>query len=258
MSTESTPMLAAERQQRLLEELRTFGRISAAGAAEMLGTSTETIRKDLILLENRGLLRRVHGGALHVAPMTFESDVTTRSENAEEKERIAVAALEHLPDGGAVVIDAGSTTQAFVDRFPNRPLRVYTNALAIASTLASRSQVKVSTFGGQVRPVTTAQVGPMALRAIERMDFDIAFVGTNAISVERGLATPDEDEAAMKAALIEHAERTVLLADHTKFAQRSLVTYAQVTDVDLIITGTELDATHRAELAELDVEVEFA
>ncbi|OUZ11977.1 hypothetical protein BHE97_03645 [Aeromicrobium sp. PE09-221] len=251
-------MLAAERQQRLLDDLRTFGRITAADAAEVLGTSTETIRKDLILLENRGLLRRVHGGALHLAPMTFEPDVATRNENVDEKERIAQAAVAHIPEGGAIVIDAGSTTRAFVERIPDLPLTVYTNALAIATALAPLSRVSVSTFGGLVRPSTTAQVGPIAMRAIESMHFDMAFVGTNAISAAHGLATPDPDEAAMKAALIAHAESAVLLTDHTKFAQRSLVTYAEVTDLDIIITGTELDETHRAELAEIDVEVEFA
>lgn len=251
-------MLVAERQQRLLAELRTFGRISAAGAAETLRTSTETIRKDLIQLERQGMLRRVHGGALHLEPMTFEPEVWTRSGQLEEKERVAAAALAYVPDGGAVVIDAGSTLKAFVSGFPNRPLTVYTNALDIALTLTSLTQVNVSTFGGQVRSNTTAQVGSRALGEIARMHFDIAFVGTNAISVEHGLATPDPDEAAMKAEMISTAERTVLLTDHTKFAQRSLVRYAEVSDLDVLVTGSELEGPHREQLAEQDVEVEYA
>lgn len=256
--TAETPMLAAERQQRLLAELRTFGRVSAAGAAEALGTSTETIRKDLIRLERQGLLRRVHGGALHVEPMTFEPEVALRAQRMDEKARIAAAAVAHVPEGGAVVIDAGSTAKAFVSQFPDRPITVYTNALDIALTLTSLPMVKVSTFGGQVRHNTSAQVGALALRAIAQMHFDIAFVGTNSIAVEHGLATPDPEEAAMKAEMITNAERSVLLTDHTKFAQRSLVRYAEVSDLDVIITGHELERPHREQLADEDVEVEYA
>lgn len=258
MSNTSVSLLAAERQEHLLNMLRTFGRINAAEAALELGTSTETIRKDLIVLEHGGLLRRVHGGALHIASMTFEPDVATRNDNVDEKTRIAAAAFAHVPEGGAVLIDAGSTTRALVDHFPNRPLTVFTNALAIALALAPLSQVSVSTFGGKVRASTTAEVGAIALRTIRRMHFDIAFVGANAVSVAHGLTTPDPEEAEMKAEMITNSERVVLLADHSKFARRSLVRYAEVSDLDLLITGSEIEEPHRIELMEANVEVEYA
>lgn len=254
----TAPLLAAERQEYLLSRLQTFGRINAAESALALGTSTETIRKDLIVLEERGLARRVHGGALHLASMTFEPDVSVRHDNLEEKARIATAALAHIPEGGAVLIDAGSTTQAFVDRFPNRRLTVFTSALAIALTLTTRSLVSVSTFGGKVRPNTTAEVGPIALRTLRQMHFDVAFVGANSVSVAHGLATPDPEEAAVKSEMITNSERVILLADHTKFARRSLVRYAEMTDLDLLITGNELEEAHRRELAETKIEVEYA
>lgn len=254
----NVPMLATERQGHLLSTLRTAGRINAAAAAEELGTSVETIRKDLIHLERQGWLHRVHGGALPANPVTFEPDVTTRDENRDEKIRIAKAALGRIPDGGAIAVDAGSTTMEFIKRLPDRPLNVYTTALDIANALAHHQHIKVSTFGGLVRANTTAQVGPVALQAIDRMHFDVSFVGTNSISVERGLATPDESESAVKAALIAHGESAVLLADHTKFTQRSLITYAQVSDLDVIITGTEVDPETRGAFLETDIEMEFA
>ncbi|MGP9722768.1 DeoR/GlpR family DNA-binding transcription regulator [Corynebacterium sp. AOP40-9SA-29] len=252
-----SPLLASERQRHLLHELQTYGRLTAAAVAEDLGTSVETIRKDLIHLEERGQLHRVHGGALPVTPMTFEPDVTTRADNLAEKTRIARAALDRVPDGGAIAIDAGSTTLELVRCLPDRPLNVYTTALSIAGALANHRHIRISTFGGLVRPNTTTQVGPLALNAIDRMHFDVSFVGTNSISIERGLATPDEAEAAIKSALIEHGERVVLLADHTKFSQRSLMTYAHVDDLDVIITGTELDATLREPFTDTDTEMEF-
>ncbi|MFV0252746.1 MAG: DeoR/GlpR family DNA-binding transcription regulator [Beutenbergiaceae bacterium] len=251
------PMLAAERQQHLLTTLRTFGRINAATAVQELNASAETIRKDLIALEQRGLLRRVHGGALHVESMTFEPDVSARQEHSGQKDRIAMAAVAHLPESGAVLIDAGSTTRAFVDHLPNRSLTVYTNALAIALAAAPLPNVSVATFGGRVRPSTTAEVGSFALLAIRQMHFDVAFVGANAISVEHGLSTPDPDEAAIKAEMIANSERVVLLTDHSKFAQRSLVRYAEVADLDLIITGTELGQVHKRALDSSGIEVQY-
>ncbi len=251
------PMLATERQQHLLHELQRSGRLTAASVAEDLGTSVETIRKDLIQLERQGHLHRVHGGALPVTPMTFEPDVTTRADNLDEKTRIARAALARVPDGGAIAVDAGSTTLEFVRQLPDRPLNVYTTALSIAGALSHHRNIRVSTFGGLVRANTTTQVGPLALNAIDKMHFDVAFVGTNSISPDRGLATPDEAEAAIKAALIEHGERAVLLTDHTKFTQRSLMTYAQVTDLDVVITGAELDPALREPFSDTDIELEY-
>ncbi|MFV0426741.1 MAG: DeoR/GlpR family DNA-binding transcription regulator [Beutenbergiaceae bacterium] len=257
MSTSPAPMLVAERQQRLLTTLRTFGRINAATAAQELGASSETIRKDLIALEQRGLLRRVHGGALHVESMTFEPDVSARQEHSGEKSRIALAAAAHLPESGAVLIDAGSTTRAFVDHIPNRSLTVYTNALAIALAVAPLTHISVATFGGRVRPSTTAEVGSYALLAVRQMHFDVAFVGANAISADHGLSTPDPDEAAIKSEMIANSERVILLVDHSKFAQRSLVRYAEIADLDLIITGSELEPVHRQALAQAGVEVQY-
>ncbi|MGO3361309.1 MAG: DeoR/GlpR family DNA-binding transcription regulator [Corynebacterium sp.] len=251
------PMLASERQRYLLNELQTYGRITAAAAAEEIGASVETIRKDLIHLEREGRLHRVHGGALPITPVTFEPDVTIRDENHEEKIRIARSAVARVPDGGAIAVDAGSTTMEFVRRLPDRPLNVYTTALDIAVALSHHRNIRVSTFGGLVRANTTAQVGLVAINAIERMHFDVSFVGTNSISVERGLATPDESESAVKSALIEHGERVVLLADHTKFTQRSLMTYAQVTDLDVVVTGSELDPELREAFSETDTDMEF-
>lgn len=252
------PLLAAERQEKLLSHLRVAGKISAGEAAASLGTSTETIRKDLIVLEQRGLLRRVHGGALHAESMTFEPDVASRLDHRDEKARIAAAALSYLPEDGAVLLDAGSTTRMLVDNFPNVRLSVFTNALAIAVALLPLDNVSVSTFGGRVRAATTAEVGQVTASAIDRMHFDVAFVGSNAVSVRHGLATPDPEEAAIKTKMIENSEHVVLLADHAKFGQRSLVRYAEIGDVDVLITGSELEAAHRLELEDVDVEVVFA
>jgi DeoR family fructose operon transcriptional repressor len=257
--TNEGTLLVAERRQALINAVRTHGRLEVATAASELGTSTETIRKDLIALEAQGLLRRVHGGALRLTSMTFEPDVASRTENLEEKRRIGARALEEVPEDGAIFIDAGSTTQVFAELLQGAAgLQVFTNALTVAGVLAGKTLLSCHTLGGRVRPNSLAEVGSRAERVLEDYHFDVAFVGTNAASFSRGLSTPDPEEAAIKRGIIVNSERVVLLADHTKFARNSLVKYADLAEIDLIITGIEIEDEYRAALADAGVETELA
>ena len=259
--TEGSTLLAAERRQELLNTVRTRGRIEVARAALELRTSTETIRKDLVALESRGLLRRVHGGALQMPSMTFEPDVVNRTQNLAEKTRIAARAIEEVPDDGAIFIDAGSTTLVFAELLEGRAgLRVFTNSLTVARILAGKPFLSCHTLGGRVRPKTLAEVGSWTERLLDdaHFHFDVAFVGTNAISFTRGLCTPDPEEAAVKRGMIVNSGQVVLLADHTKFGQNSLVKYADLTEIDLIITGVEIEDEHQTALTDVGVQTELA
>jgi len=252
-------LLVAERRQALVDAVRTHGRLEVATAAAELGTSTETIRKDLIALGSQGLLRRVHGGAIQVQSMTFEPDIGSRTDNLAEKRRIAARAIEEVPQDGAIFIDAGSTTQVFAELLTGTPgLHVFTNALTVAGTLAGKHFLNCHTVGGRVRPNSLAEVGALAHRVFDDFRFDVAFVGTNAVAFDRGLCTPDPEEAAIKRAIIVNSERVLLLADHTKFGRNSLVKYADLDEVDLVITGVEIEDEQRAALIDAGVETELA
>jgi DeoR family fructose operon transcriptional repressor len=259
--TKGNTLLVAERRQELLNTVRSLGRLEVARAASELKTSTETIRKDLVALESQGLLRRVHGGALHVPSMTFEPDVASQTENLKEKHRIAARAIDEVPEGGAIFIDAGSTTLVFAELLEGRAgLRVFTNALTVAWILAGKPFLSCHTLGGRVRPKTLAEVGSWTERLLDdsHFHFDVAFVGTNAISFSRGLCTPDPEEAAVKRGMIVNSERVVLLADHTKFGQNSLVKYADLAEIDLVVTGVELEDEHQMALTDAGLETELA
>jgi DeoR family fructose operon transcriptional repressor len=235
------PHYAAERHQLLVQTVRSHGRLDAGAMAEQLRVSTETIRKDLLLLERRGLLSRVHGGAIAVEDLSFEPAVSARSSNEEEKRRIAQAALAEVPREGAVFLDAGSTTTVLAEMFPaDRDLNVFTNTLTIALALISRPRLNVHTLGGRVRARTFAEVDNWAIRALSEIRVDVAFLGTNAISSERGLSTPDESEATVKRLMLSAARRRVLLADHTKYDRTSLYKYGNLSDIDLLITDDGL------------------
>ena len=238
-----------QRDQVILRALRTGGRVDATQVAAELGVTGETVRKDLIRLERRGQLRRVHGGAVPVGELSFEPAVADRTALAAEKKRIARAALAYLPEDGAVLLDAGSTTTWLAEIFPSdRVLDVFTNTLPIALTLLGRPNLTVHTLGGRLRGPTSAEVGPLAERALRDLNVDVAFLGTNAISVQRGLTTPDPDEAATKRLMLEAARRRVLLADHSKVGLVSLCKHADLRDVDLLITDTGLTDEQQAEL----------
>ncbi len=243
-------MYAEERQLWIVERARAGGRVEVAALAEELGVTTETVRRDLTTLERHALLRRVHGGAIPIERLGFEPALTARdSVNTAEKERIARLALAELPDEGTILLDAGTTTARLADALPaDRELTVVTNALPIAMSLSVRPNLTVLLIGGRVRGRTQAAVDAWALQALADSYVDVAFIGTNGISPERGLTTPDTTESAVKRAMIRAARRSVVLADHTKVGQDHLSRFATLDEIDTLITDTGLDTQVADEL----------
>jgi DeoR family fructose operon transcriptional repressor len=237
-------MYAEERLRAIVERARAAGRVDVAGLAAEFDVTAETVRRDLTALERQGLLRRVHGGAIPVERLSFEPEVAARDTVAtNEKQRIAKAALAEVPAEGAILLDAGTTTARLAELLPaDRELTVVTNALPIAMSLSARPNITVVTLGGRVRGRTLATVDAWALRALADTFVDVAFLGTNGISVERGLTTPDQAEAAVKAAMVAAARRTVVLGDHTKLGNDCLARFATLEQVDTFITDDGLDA----------------
>jgi DeoR family fructose operon transcriptional repressor len=247
---------ASQRHQVILRKLRSEGQLRALDVARELGVTHETVRKDLLQLEGRGLLKRVHGGALPVETLSFEPSVAARTTRAEEKRRIAAAAAALVPAEGAILIDAGSTTAALAESFPTAPtLTVVTNALPLALTLLAYPNLTVHTIGGRVRATTMAEVDHWALRALGETRVDVAFLGANAFSVEHGLSTPDDSEAAVKRAMITAARRTVLLCDHTKLGRVAVFKYAEMSAIDVLVTDSGMTTKDVRDLEAVGVEV---
>jgi len=236
-------MYAEERQQEIVRLARADGRVDVATLADTLRVTAETIRRDLTSLERAGVLRRVHGGAIPVERIGFEPALATRdSVLIEEKERIAKTALAEVPEDGAIILDAGTTTARLAQQLPvDRELTVVVNSPVIATMLGTRMNINVLLVGGRLRGRTLATVDDWALRPLADMYVDVAFIGTNGFTVERGLTTPDPAEAAVKRAMINAARRTVLLADHTKIGTDYLARFGTVADLDLLITDSGLN-----------------
>jgi DeoR family fructose operon transcriptional repressor len=231
-----------------------------AAIADELGVTTETVRRDLTTLERHALLRRVHGGAIPIERLGFEPALAARvGVLTEEKERIARRALEELPDEGSILLDAGTTTARLAEALPSdRELVVLTNALPIAMSLSVRPNITVLILGGRVRGRTQAAVDAWALHALADTYVDVAFIGTNGISAERGLTTPDTTESAVKGAMIKAARRSVVLADHTKVGQDHLSRFAELDQIDTLITDSGLDLQLADELRSRGLKVLLA
>jgi DeoR family fructose operon transcriptional repressor len=255
-------MYAEERQQAIAELVMSRGRASVADLAQTYDVTTETVRRDLAALDRTGILRRVHGGAvpvraLHVVEPGVLERETTR---ADHKDAIARAALEFLPiSGGSVLLDAGTTTGRVAAMLPtDRELVVVTNSVPIAARMAAMPTVSLQLLGGRVRGLTQAAVGEPALRLLDTLRVDVAFIGTNGISVEHGLSTPDSDEAAVKRAMVRAAGYVVVVADSSKVGREDLLSFASIDRVDVLITDAELADADRAQLADRGVEVVIA
>jgi DeoR family transcriptional regulator, fructose operon transcriptional repressor len=253
---------AEERQHALAQLVGQRGRMSVTAAAEQFGVTTETVRRDLAVLERAGLLRRVHGGAVPVGALSLmEPGLGERhGTRAEQKRKIAAAALDLLPEAdGSVVLDGGSTTAALADLLPaERRLLVATNSVPIAVRLSSVPGITLHVLGGRVRGVTQTAVGESTVRALENLRLDVAFLGANGITARHGFSTPDETEAATKQAMARAASRTVVLADSSKLGREHLVRFAAVDDVDVLVTDSEADPGAVAALTSAGIDVVVA
>jgi DeoR family fructose operon transcriptional repressor len=253
-------MYAEERQQHILERARAAGRVEVNALADALDVTPETVRRDLTILERHGVLRRVHGGAIPVERLGFEPGIETRSERfVAEKERIAKAALAQLPVEGTVLLDAGTTTLRLAELLPvDRELTIVTNSLGIAALVAQHPNLSLYLLGGRVRGRTLAAVGSWVTSALSGVFVDVAFMGTNGLSVEHGLTTPDQSEAAAKRAVISAARRSVVLTDHTKVGVDHFSRFADLSEIAAVITDNGLDPETVAEIEAFGPEVVLA
>lgn len=259
-------MYAEERQHAIASLVARDRRVSVSMAAETFGVTTETVRRDLAILERNGVLHRVHGGAVSAGSLTtLEPAVAERNITAaQQKDQIARAALDQLPGaGGSIILDGGTTTGRLAALLPtDRPLTVITNAAPIASIITGRtfgvSRLELHILGGRVRPVSQVSVGGSALSALSDLRVDVAFIGVNALTVDRGLYTPNHDEASVKAAMIAAGRRVVVLTDSGKFGHESLVRFGRLDQIDAIVTDDGISAADAASLKALEIDVVVA
>lgn len=252
-------MLRSERQAAILRAVTEKGSCSVSDLARALAVSGETIRRDIKAMARDGAVHKVHGGVRRADPVRESAFDQRLRENAEAKRIIAARAAREVRDGDSVMLDTGSTTtylaQALRD---HRDLLVTTNSVDIARTLATRNGNRVYMAGGELRADDGAALGPSATTFIAQFRVRVAFLSIAAIDPGDGYMDYHLTEAEFSRVVIERAERTVIVADRSKFGRRALVRVAGLGAVDLLITDAEPRPPFPRLLAEAGVEVAIA
>lgn len=251
-------MLTEERRLKIVEMVNQEGRVDAMKAASSFDVAVETIRRDLEVLQRRGYVRRVHGGAIALNRLAREFSVAERRGiNRDSKARIAAAAAEYIPASGTIFVDAGTTTELLHSHLRDKPnLTVVTNSLILAAVIAD-STTKVILISGRIRPVTLSAVGDLALSSMASLHADLAFIGTNGVDSKVGFTTPDSDEAEMKKTMISHSKESIVLADKSKFGKVFTTRFARLEEIVRVITDLSTSTENITEMGKHDIEMVF-
>ncbi|MBP2708300.1 DeoR/GlpR transcriptional regulator [Microbispora sp. RL4-1S] len=247
-------MLAQQRQQAILEKVRRTGGVRVAELVRDLGVSDMTIRRDLEVLAERGLIEKVHGGATTTGVgSTEEPGFAAKSVRQQaEKEAIARRAARLVRPGGAVALSAGTTTWTLAHHLLDVPeLTVITNSVQVADVFhrGGRPDQTVVLVGG-VRTPSDALVGPVAVAAIRSLNVDTLMLGVHGMSSRAGYTTPNLLEAETDRELVAAAQQLVVLADHTKWGTVGISTIAALDEAHVVVSDAGLPPEAQAELTE--------
>lgn len=243
----------SDRERTILDSLADKGCLSVSTLSKTLGVSTVTIRTDLKNLEDLGYLERTHGGATP----RFHSNIMERlRERPHEKARIAKAAAAMVHDGDRIMIEAGTTTALVLKHLPGkRDIHIVTNSALVLTWARSNPSMSITMVGGEYRRLTESFVGPLALDAIARYNVRLAFVGTDGLSPDKGMTTHLAEGAEIVKAMVSRAEKSILLADSSKYGRSGFVSVLPLSEVDIVIMDDGLPARAAEELRGASVDL---
>lgn len=242
-------MKGQSRLEQIMDYLKSHNLVTVEQLVSAIAASPATIRRDLIKLDREGVISRTHGGVtlnrfIPSQPTTLEK----MQRNLPEKQAIAQAAASLVSAGDAVLLDAGTTMLELARQLTHLPLRVITSDLHIALFLSAFRQIEVTIIGGRIDESSQSCIGDHGRRLLRKLNPDVAFVSCNTWSMEKGITTPTEEKAGLKADLLLNARRRVLLADSSKYGAWSLFCVAPLQELTDIITDAQLSEEAREAL----------
>jgi DeoR/GlpR family transcriptional regulator of sugar metabolism len=233
-------VLSSTRQDEILKRLRSDGEVLVQTLATEFSVSASTIRRDLDVLSADGLLRRVRGGGSSVEPDAIAfGEVSTQS--SDEKEAIAVRAAQLVPDGSVVVIDIGTTTARLAHQLRGRRLTVITSSLAVVDELRDEDAIELIVLGGVLRNNYLSLVGMLTEQALGQLRANLCFLSASGIRAGGQVMDTTGIEVPVKRAMVAAAERTVLLADRSKFPGTGLLSVCGPDQIATLVTNRGAD-----------------
>jgi len=248
-------MLAETRRLRIVELLRQrgSGAVSIAELSQLLTVSEMTIRRDLDILEEKSILRRVHGGAVAYAVEDIGKPFQDRAQQSSpEKEAIGHCAAQLVENGDRIILDAGTTTFEIAHHLANKSrLTVITNNIPVVEELSRYPHINTILLGGILKHKELCTIGMMVTQALSVLTADKVFLSANGVSIRMGATDPDMAEAEVKRAMIRSAREVILTADSTKYGQVALFQVASLSEIHKFVTD---DAIRDEAIQELETE----
>jgi DeoR/GlpR family transcriptional regulator of sugar metabolism len=253
------PLLANQRHEAILSELASQGGVRVTELAPRFGVTEETIRRDLEKLGREGKLIRTHGGAVPLSSRGVDLPFDIRqTENLGLKEQIARHAVQSIEPHDVIALDASSTVHQVTRALPDIPLTIVTNALPATVRLWSQENVRVVATGGILDRPSRSWVGSFAEQALERLNITKFFLSSVGLDPQRGLSEIDDAQARVKRLMMDLAEQTFLLLDHTKLGVRATVALATLDEIDRVIVDSATPADWQATLRAHHDRIEIA
>ncbi|WP_371483762.1 DeoR/GlpR family DNA-binding transcription regulator [Kitasatospora sp. NBC_00315] len=249
-------MASTERLRQITEVVREAGRMGIAELAELTGASEMTVRRDLEVLAEQGVLERYRGGARSLLLRGEEPPFALRvAEGAEAKRRIAAEVARLISDGESVVLDSGTTCLEVAHALEGRRLTVMPLSLHAVNALARAPQLTLLVPGGRPRAGELALTGPLTEASLAALRFDTAVIGCCGLTARDGLTAYDLDDAAIKRAAIASARRVIAVADGAKLTRTALAFVAPASALHAVVTDEGAPAGESAALAAAGVTV---
>jgi DeoR/GlpR family transcriptional regulator of sugar metabolism len=248
-------MLARRRHERILEVLRADGLAEVGDLSRVLGVSGATVRRDLSFLEREGLLQRVHGGAAAPQGTSEPPFEVVAADHEDGKARVGTTAAGLVRDGDVVLVDIGTTTRHVARALRGREVTVITSSLAVYEELADDTTVELVLLGGTFRRNYRSLVGFLTEHALRQLHADLLFLGTSGVRRDGSILDTTAVEVPVKRAMLEAAERSVLVADAGKFPGRGIARVCRARDLAALVTEPTADAATLAAVADAGVEV---